>query len=84
MSASASSYPPVWLLSSLIHCSFSATCAASTWRDHVLLGRQRLKGASSLTLSDYAGDGFCDDEEEEEERMESLWGDLNDDDAATS
>ncbi|CAO2205453.1 unnamed protein product [Urochloa humidicola] len=80
-SASASSSPPVWLLSSPIRRSFSAAdCAASPWRDRVLLSRQRLKGgACSPALSDYAG--FCDDDEEEEERMDSLWEDLNDDDA---
>lgn len=83
-SASASSSPPVWLLSSPIRRSFSAAdCAASPWRDRVLLGRQRLNGACSPALSDYAAaGGFCDDEEEEEERMDSLWEDLNDDDAA--
>ncbi|OEL15384.1 hypothetical protein BAE44_0023602 [Dichanthelium oligosanthes] len=83
-SASASSSPPVWLLSSSpIRRSFSAAdCAASPWRDRVLLSRQRLRnGGCSPALSDYAG-GFCDDEEEEEEeRMDSLWEDLNDDDA---
>lgn len=85
-SASASSSPPVWqLLSSPIRRSFSAAdCAASPWRDRVLLARQRLNGACSPALSDYAAaaGGFCDDEEEEEERMDSLWEDLNDDDAA--
>ena len=82
-SASASSSPPVWLLSSPIRRSFSAAdCAASPWRDRVLLSRQRRNGACSPALSDYAAAGFCDDEEEEEERMDSLWEDLNDDDAA--
>ncbi|CAL4996111.1 unnamed protein product [Urochloa decumbens] len=83
-SASASSSPPVWLLSSPIRRSFSAAdCAASPWRDRVLLSRQRLNsGGCSPALSDYAG--FCDDEEEEEERMDSLWEDLNDDDAAAA
>ena len=83
-SASASSSPPVWLLSSPIRRSFSAAdCAASPWRDRVLLSRQRRNGACSPALSDYAAAaGFCDDDEEEEERMDSLWEDLNDDDAA--
>ncbi|RLN05031.1 hypothetical protein C2845_PM13G00440 [Panicum miliaceum] len=81
-SASASSSPPLWLLSSPIRRSFSAAdCAASPWRDRVLLSRQRRNGACSPALSDYAA-GFCDDGEEEEERMDSLWEDLNDDDAA--
>ncbi|CAO2164742.1 unnamed protein product [Urochloa humidicola] len=85
-SASASSSPPVWLLSSPIRRSFSAAdCAASPWRDRVLLSRQRLNGGGcSPALSDYAAGGFCDDEEEEEERMDSLWEDLNDDDAAAA
>jgi len=81
-SASASSSPPLWLLSSPIRRSFSAAdCAASPWRerDRALLGRQRRNGACSPALS---GGGFCDDDEEEEERMDSLWEDLNDDDAA--
>ncbi|CAL5009185.1 unnamed protein product [Urochloa decumbens] len=84
-SASASSSPPVWLLSSPIRRSFSAAdCAASPWRDRVLLSRQRLNsGGCSPALSDYAA-GFCDDDEEEEERMDSLWEDLNDDDAAAA
>jgi hypothetical protein len=78
----------VWLLSSSspIRRSFSAAdCAASPWRDRVLLARRRLNGGCSPALSDYAaGDaGFCDEgEEEEEERMDSLWEDLNDDDVA--
>ncbi|PUZ49786.1 hypothetical protein GQ55_6G005900 [Panicum hallii var. hallii] len=80
-SASASSSPPLWLLSSPIRRSFSAAdCAVSPWRDRVLLSRQRRNGACSPALSDYAG--YCVDEEEEEERMDSLWEDLNDEDAA--
>ncbi|CAO2186581.1 unnamed protein product [Urochloa humidicola] len=83
-SASASSSPPVWLLSSPIRRSFSAAdCAGSPWRDRVLLSRQRLNGGCSPALSDYAAGGFCDDEEGEE-RMDSLWEDLNDDDAAAA
>ncbi|XP_066326192.1 uncharacterized protein [Miscanthus floridulus] len=85
--ASASSSPPVWLLSSSspIRRSFSAAdCAASPWRDRVLLARHRLNGGCSPALSDYAAGAarFCDEGEEEEERMDSLWEDLNDDDAA--
>ncbi|XP_062192246.1 uncharacterized protein LOC133895760 [Phragmites australis] len=81
-SASPYSSPPVWLLSSPIRRSFSAAdCAASPWRARVVLSRHLLNGACSPALSDYAaGAGFCDDEEEE--RMDSLWEDLNDDDVA--
>ncbi|KAJ1266805.1 hypothetical protein BS78_07G006500 [Paspalum vaginatum] len=81
----ASSPPPAWLLSSPIRRSFSAAdCAASPWR---VARRQRLHGACSPALSDYdAAGGFCfdDDAEEEEERMDSLWEDLNDHDAAAA
>lgn len=83
-SASACSSPPVWLLSSSsspIRRSFSAAdCAASPWRDRrALLARLR-DGGRSPALSDYAG-GFCEEGgEEDEERMDSLWEDLNDDD----
>uniref|UniRef100_A0ACD5WWU9 Uncharacterized protein n=1 Tax=Avena sativa TaxID=4498 RepID=A0ACD5WWU9_AVESA len=68
---SPSSPSPAWLLSSPIRRSFSAAdCAASPWR--------ATRGACrSPTLSDYAGEF----EEEEEELMDSLWEDLNDDEA---
>ncbi|XP_062192256.1 uncharacterized protein LOC133895769 [Phragmites australis] len=72
------------LSSSPIRRSFSAAdSAASPWRARVVLSRHRLNGACSPALSDYAA-GFCDDgeDEEEEERMDSLWEDLNDEDAA--
>uniref|UniRef100_A0ACD5ZRL4 Uncharacterized protein n=1 Tax=Avena sativa TaxID=4498 RepID=A0ACD5ZRL4_AVESA len=67
---SPSTPPPAWLLSSPIRRSFSAAdCAASPWR--------ATRGACrSPTLSDYAGEF-----EEEEELMDSLWEDLNDDEA---
>jgi hypothetical protein len=66
-----SSPPPAWMLSSPIRRSFSAAdCAGSPWR--------ATPGACrSPAPSDYAG-WF---EEEEEELMDSLWEDLNDDEA---
>ena len=74
-SPSPSSSPlPAWLLSSPIRRSFSAAdCAASPWR--AARGR-----CCSPALSDYAA-GFCDGGDEEEEMMDSLWEDLNDDEA---
>lgn len=69
-----SSSPPVWLhlSSSPIRRSFSAAdCPASPWRDRLPLSRCR-----SPALSDYI---VGEVEEEEEERMDSLWEDLNDD-----
>ena len=86
VSASACSSPSVWLLSSSsssspIRRSFSAAdCAASPWRDRRALLERLRDGGRSPALSDYAG-GFCEEGgEEDEERMDSLWEDLNDDD----